>query len=171
MLNILVAHSADINTKSNLGKTPLLELMKELNTKPDMKVFGKLIECGADINVSNVNGNKIFHHIVSYLGKFGSEDLPFLQLLLRSEADLNKKNHDGKPPLMMYQQIPSEESRKGDDELLLQALVDASMDINARSRNGTTLLWEYIGLNNANIETAEELIRLGADVMVRAGAG
>ena len=171
LLDILVANSANVNAKNNLGKTPLLELMRQYDTKPDIKVFEKLIECGADVNVSDKNGNAVFHHVVSYLEKFQSTDLPFLKRVLRLEADLNKKNNEGRPPFMMYKPSSSWESRKSDDEPLLQALVDAGMDINARSSNGKNLLWEYVESWNARIETAEKLIRLGADFTVRAEDG
>ena len=53
LFDVLTAHSADINAKNDQGRTPLLQLITQYNAKPNIKVFEKLIECGADVNTSD----------------------------------------------------------------------------------------------------------------------
>jgi ankyrin repeat protein len=143
----------------------------KFNSTPDTKILEKLLECGADINTTDSDGNKIFHLIIQNLGKFNNEYFPFLQLLLQSGPNLNKKNSKGIPPLFLYKLGGSWQPDKGNDEQLLQALVDAGMDINARNSRGETILYQLIRRKDAQIETAEKLVRLGADVSITANRG
>ncbi|CAH0055072.1 unnamed protein product [Clonostachys solani] len=171
LFDLLVAHSADVNAKNKSGRAPLLELIQQYQAKPDIKVFEKLIECGADVNTSDDGGNTVFHMILGNLEKFKMSDVPFFQLLLRSGADINKPNKKGNPPLFTYR-LPEEASwspykRKEDDEPLLRALVEAGLDMRAYNGQGETILSNLIPRYHCEIKSVERFIRLGADFTTR----
>lgn len=173
VFDVLVAHGADVNAKNKHGRSPLMQLLQHYNTQSNVKVFEKLMECGADVNVSDTDGNTILHQIVGGLNRFKAADIPFLQQLLRSGPDFNKKNAKGLPPLFDYPRGTARSSRAGidDTEQLLQTLVDAGMDVNVRSDNGDTFLWRLVDKYNSAVGTAEMFIRLGADVTMLAKDG
>ncbi|CAI6089207.1 unnamed protein product, partial [Clonostachys chloroleuca] len=166
LFGLLVAHSADVNAKNESGRAPILELIQQYQAKPDIKVFEKLIECGADVNTSDDEGNNIFHVILGNLEKFKMTDLPFFQLMLRAGVDINKQNKKGKPPLFMYK-LPEErwprDRRNEDDEPLLRALVQVGLDMQAYNSQGETILSDLISRFHCSVKSVEKFVRLGAD--------
>ncbi|VUC26765.1 unnamed protein product [Clonostachys rosea] len=167
LFDLLIAHSADVNAKNGKGRAPILDLIQQYSAKLDIKVFDKLIECGADVNTSDNEGNTIFHMILGNLAKFKMGDLPFFQLLVRSGADINKQNKKGKPPLFMYKISRELWPRYGwnqDDETLLGALVEAGLDMRSYNGQGETILSKLISKYRCEIKVIEKFIRLGADI-------
>ncbi|CAH0028155.1 unnamed protein product [Clonostachys rhizophaga] len=176
LFDLLVAHSADVNAKNHRGSAPILQLIQQYKVNPDIKVFEKLIECGADVNTSDDDGDTIFHMVLGHLEKFKMTDLPFFQLLLRSGADINKPNKKGNPPLFKYQapehdSWPSHRLNPRDDEPLLRALVEAGLDMRAYNGEGETILSALIPQYRCEIKTVEKFIRLGADLTARNNDG
>ncbi|CAI6097695.1 unnamed protein product [Clonostachys chloroleuca] len=176
LFDLLVAHSADVNAKDDRGSAPILKLIQQYQVDLDIKVFEKLIECGADANTSDDNGDTIFHMVLGHLEKFKMTDLPFFQLLLRSGADINKPNKKGDPPLFMYQ--PPEHGswfsyrrNPRDDEPLLRALVEIGLDMQAYNGQGASILSALIPRYRCEIKTVEKFIRLGADITARNNDG
>ncbi len=168
----LLAHSANVDAKNSRGRTVLMTLMTQFDTKRDIKVLEKLIECGADVNVSDVDGNNILHLIMQNLRKFKTAHLPFLKTLIRAGADLNKQNNNGVPPLLMYDMVThSWRFEKEGEECLFQQLIKLGMDINTRDRRGHNILFQVKYSDQCKIEKFEKLIELGADATAVAKDG
>ncbi|KAL2198850.1 ankyrin repeat-containing domain protein [Corynascus similis CBS 632.67] len=141
----------DINTVNGQGRSPLLELILRSGRFSSWE----LLDLGADVNITDDEGNTILHYILSKLESFAEPQfLPLVQRILAAGADPNKRNKKGQPPLWKYK--PGSQSYSVNDhahEDLLRMLVDAGLDLNARDDTGRTILW-VIG---------KQLVRLGAD--------
>jgi ankyrin repeat protein len=172
LLEILVEHGVNINAVNAWGRSPLLEMISRLGysssldkQQPNVKVFQRLLELGADLHVADKQGDTVFHHIMHNTRRFADPELmPFIETLLRAGADLNRRNKKGQPPLWKYENGPSGSSANNDDdEELLRVLVHAGMDLNARDEEGRTVLWELGNRWWIKVRTIEKFVRLGAD--------
>ncbi|KAL2192540.1 ankyrin repeat-containing domain protein [Corynascus similis CBS 632.67] len=173
LLDLLVKHGADIDAVNAAGRTPLLELIYQLprrapyeKLQPNVEVFERLQELGADTNIADDQGDTILHHIICGIASFtDSKFMPYIRRLLNAGADPNKKNKKGEPPLWKYLSDCCDDRSVDDaaDEALLQMLIDAGMDLNARDNEGHTFLWELGKRRNTQINDIKKLIRLGAD--------
>ncbi|KAK4246018.1 ankyrin repeat-containing domain protein [Corynascus novoguineensis] len=172
VLELLVEHGADINTVNRQGRSPLLELIFQSRrfsswdkVEPDVRVFSRLLDLGADVNITDDEGNTILHHIFSNMESFADPQfLPLVQKILAAGADPNKRNKKGEPPLWKY----SPDSRNNSvnnhaHEDLLRMLIDAGLDLNARDGTGCTILWVIGKHYDTRLNTVERLVRLGAD--------
>ncbi|KAL7803033.1 ankyrin repeat-containing domain protein [Trichoderma afarasin] len=172
LLDMLVEHGADLNAKNAWGRTPLLEIIRNMGAswsafdrlKPDVHTFNKLVDLGADVHATDQNGDNLFHHIMSTIGFFSDKEfLPLIRRLINSGVDLNQRNRKGHPPLWKYNLPAPTDS----DEELLRVLVEAGMDMNAcDEEKGETILWVIGRRFQNNLNTMKMFIRLGADPKV-----
>ncbi|KAJ4289329.1 hypothetical protein N0V88_007080 [Collariella sp. IMI 366227] len=108
LLEILVEHGADINAVNVWGRPPLLEMIKQLQYRPNVEVFLKLLELGADVHIADDQGNTILHHVMCKMGHFADPKfMPFIDKLLCAGVDLNRKNKRRDPPVWKYNQAAS----------------------------------------------------------------
>ncbi|KAL7920278.1 putative ankyrin repeat protein [Trichoderma austrokoningii] len=172
MLDLLVEFGADANAVNEQGRTPLLEMINKVGRtfsfhkmKVDVQTFHRLVDLEAISQVTDNNGDNVFHHIMHSIEFFSdAEFLPFIQQLLKSGVDLNQRNRKGHPPVWKYRQCSRTDKKivTDNDEVLLRMLVEAGMDLNLRDeKKGETIL----GLVGARFEennVMQMFIRLGA---------
>ncbi|KAI0533164.1 ankyrin repeat-containing domain protein [Xylaria digitata] len=176
LIDIMISGGADINATDLNGYSPLLAMISpqgRRDMKPDIPAFERLIRSGADIGLSSNMGNTVLHMVMMSLSKFKENDIPFLLSLVRSSDDFNKRNNKGLVPLLEYK-IPGRNDYKepnGDDEKILQAMIQKGMDINASDRAGETILWKIARSPGASLEAMQQFIRLGANPGLRRADG
>jgi len=171
VLELLVQHGADINAANAWGRSPLLEIINRLRVssldkpQPDVELFNRLLELGADVNAADNEGETVFHHIMRNIGSFSHPKfLPLIEKMLAAGADLGKKDNKGRSPLWKYHKDTYGYARNlTSDEEVLRRLVDAGMDLNERDQQGRTILWDLGKQHDADLTTIEKFIRLGAD--------
>ncbi|KAJ8126777.1 hypothetical protein O1611_g6861 [Lasiodiplodia mahajangana] len=174
LIDVLVAGGADVNATDNDGQSPLLALLmpKRLHsTKPNVEVFTKLIQNGADTGISPKDGNAVLHMIFMALNTFKVDDIPFLLSLVSSSDDFSRTNKAGLVPLFMYKVPKYEFPRSKDGEKILEAMVQKGMDINARDSHGETILWKVIASSNKSLDIIQQFVRLGANPALRKADG
>ncbi|KAL6889127.1 ankyrin repeat-containing domain protein [Trichoderma evansii] len=170
VINSLVEFEANINAVDNLGRTPLLEIIRRMSysshfdkLKPDAQTLHELLNLGANIHATDNNGDNVFHHIIQSIDYLSdTKFLPFIQQLLDSGVDLNRRNRKGYPPVWKYRQ--NGRNHNDDDERLLQVLVKAGMDLTVRYENGDTILGVVGKRFTDSVNVTQMFIRLGAEV-------
>ncbi len=117
-LNILCTGNSAIHLAIVKGYTDKSKDGKELKYS-NFEIVKKLVECGADVNIQNRNGNTPLH--LAYLRR----DQDMINFLLDKGADRNLKNKNN--------EIPSYMSNKTYDEaynLLIQSTIVFFLDKN-----------------------------------------
>ncbi|KAM0447831.1 hypothetical protein ACHAO4_008575 [Trichoderma viride] len=175
LLDLLIEFGADINAVNDMGRTPLLEIIKKMGhsfasfshfkLKADALTFQKFLDLGADLHATDKNGDNVFHHIMHSIEFFSeAKFFPFIQQLLNAGVDLNQRNGNGHPPVWKYRQCDRTDgaNRTDGDEEVLRKLVEAGMDLSIRdSKKGTTILGVIGGRFEEN-NAMQMFIRLGA---------
>ncbi|KAK7946767.1 uncharacterized protein PG986_011088 [Apiospora aurea] len=172
LVDILVRYGADIDAVDENGFTPLLTMMSRDGSwhgRPDIKLFTRLIDHGANVNKATNRGNTVLHMAMMNLQSYDEDDLPYLLSLLRAGGDLRKKNHDGMVPLLTYGVKDGWHTNSSStlSVTILEAFVREGMDINARDNSGETIMWKAMGSFDRGIALMKQLIGLGADPRVR----
>ncbi|KAM0478919.1 hypothetical protein ACHAPX_004897 [Trichoderma viride] len=177
LLDLLVEFGADVNAMNDMRRTPLLEIIKKMGhsfasfsffkSKAGTLTFQKFLDLGADVHVTDKNGDNVFHHIMHSIELFSDKQFfPFIQQLLKSGVDLNQRNEKGHPPVWKYRQCDRTggDNRTDKDEELLRMLVEAGMDLSLRDlKKGTTILGVVGGRFKEN-NVMRMFIRLGAQL-------
>ncbi len=149
VLNHWIKSGASINDISEGGYTPLHLALR--NDDPHFAL--KLIDAGADIDISNEEGDSIIHYALEH----NEKPVVLARKLISKGAKVNKKNNVGNTPLHTAL------SSKGTIELV-DEIVDAGADINAKNHFGVTPL--FIAARDGYIDLVKKLIDLGAVVDV-----
>ena len=139
MMDILLAHGANINLKNERQMTPLLYIagiykdkLHEEIAAWDSDYFGvlkHLVEKGADVNIrTDYNRNALMHAV----------DKPeVLEFLIKSGSDLDVKDRDGDTALMYTAESGFDESA--------EILIEHGADLNIKNKKGMTALdWASI---------------------------
>ncbi|MEN8259076.1 MAG: ankyrin repeat domain-containing protein [Pseudomonadota bacterium] len=153
-IKFLLDLGADVDAKSELGRTPLFSAV--INRRPDLaKLF---LENGADPNsrcvCSGIGGDwtPLTYTTRNYSYKHTGKDL--IDLLLAGGADANLARKDGRTPLMLA-------ASRGDLQFV-QTLLKAGANINARSETGQTVL--VYAARSGREDVLAALLSSGADV-------
>lgn len=120
MIKLLVAFGANPNLKSDAG-LPILNAVS--NEFYGFEIVEALVECGADINISEEDGRQAIHY---------ARDVRMLELLLRHGADFNAVDVDGKTPLHFFDNEDCEDEIKE----AIEFLVSNGADIYAVDNDG-----------------------------------
>ncbi|RGP58941.1 ankyrin repeat-containing protein [Fusarium sporotrichioides] len=162
----------DINVRDFKGKTVLLHNFT-VNThrdrtdgKPATGKALRLLDLGADPNITDNNGDGIFHYLASRGGMDNSNGRFLLERLIQSGVDANLRNNEGQTAIYKLRlESSSIQSGMTDLEVLLE-LTD--IDINVVDNDGNTLLFRVID-GGGVAGDPKELDRL-ITTMVKAGA-
>ncbi|KAK4247362.1 ankyrin repeat-containing domain protein [Corynascus novoguineensis] len=174
LLELLVKHGADINALNAAGRSPLLELIYQLRllppydkVRPNVRVFERLLELGADTNIADEQGDNILHHIIYSIDSFMDfEFMPFIRKLLDAGVDPNKKNKKGEPPLWNYLADDSPSFfNNAKNEALIRMLINAGLDLNARDNEGHTFLLELGKRHRTRINDIEMFIPIATSFL------
>ena len=115
--------SANVNIKDALGRTPLQIAVEK--GSGDVAMF--LIENGAEVNVTDTNGNTPLIFIIHKIG-----NLEITQRLLENGAAVNAQNRTGETALMYA-------AWRGHSDIV-QLLLENRADVNIKNRQGDTAL-------------------------------
>ena len=92
----LLQNGANVNSRDNRGRTPLLHLCKALESNY-LKILEPLLEAGADIHATDNAGNTPLHYLA---GHYGNEAKEAAEILLDfGTPDLSAVNNEGKTAL------------------------------------------------------------------------
>jgi ankyrin repeat protein len=158
MCLLITSGGADINKRDKEGKTPLLSrFMDRFHGTADLDRF---LEFGPDCSVVDNEGNSVLHYLLQDANH--REVTSSLRNLLAMGADPNCRNYSGDLPLHRIWPDP-----KVPDQIL-DLLLAAGVDMNARDKQGATLLfrviWSQFDKSSAFIEL---LLEKGASLAVR----
>ncbi len=146
VVQVLLAHHADVNAKSPGDITPL-HLAAQ---KGYADIAGLLITNGADVNAADKNGYTPLY------GAATAGNTPVMEVLMARKADVNARANDGKTPL--YAAV--ERGQLGAAALLLKN----GADVNA-TWSGSRPLHDAVIRNNADL--VKLLLDNGADPNAR----
>lgn len=122
VLKYLVSQGADVNAKSNSGKTPL-HIAAQFNT--NVEVFKYLISQGSNVNARSNDGFTPLFIAVS------NNNVEAVQILVSAGADVNERLNDGNIPML------SNAVAFGNANIdIVKLLVSAGADVNAKDDNG-----------------------------------
>lgn len=175
LMQLLVANGADVNRENAAGMPPLLSVMQGLARGCSGYMISSgviaasvngLLDFGADPSATDENGSNILHYMMRGIQHMRHPNLiPTVKRLLKA-VNLNHKNRLGDTPLFWYDawSISSPGSRNSEyDDPLLLYLVQNGMRLDARDREGDTILHRLRGCNGPRIADMQQFVRLGAD--------
>ena len=145
MVQVLIDAGADIETKNDEGRSPLL-LASSLG---DLTIVTKLVKAGADVRDTDAER----HTCLIFAACFGHTDV-VRYLVSLPEVDLNHQGSNNQTALYL-----SVREKHSD---VVQVLIDAGADIETKNDEGCSPLLEAIFLGELTIVT--KLVKAGADV-------
>jgi ankyrin repeat protein len=109
--DVLLGMGLDINTKQKTGKfqRTYLQLSVVINNK---NIFDYLLEKGADVNSTDVNGNNILFDAFINFCKDQNNYEHYIKKLLKKNADINHKNNYDVSPKELAENIANYDVKK-----------------------------------------------------------
>ena len=144
VLQLLVSYGSPVNERNKQGITPL-SLAIEKNNTPHVIFYA---QNGADINAQDMQGN-------TPLGRaLESPSIDMLKTLITPKNVLSKDS-DGQTPLhiAIIKDSPFE---------YIQYLIDSGADVNARNKNGDSVL--YLAVKKNKKDVGDVLLSRNADI-------
>ena len=165
LLELLLAHGADINTRDVFGCTVMMGAANCEYLFGSGKIterLAMLLEYGADINLRDNKGNTALH----YATKRGFDKI--VDFIIENGGDINAQNYRGETALIvsMRQEMKNRHRYvdKSKDDHLTKHLIAAGADVDLADHQGKTALIHSLQLEK--YEVAKKLIEAGADVNV-----
>lgn len=131
---LLIANGADIEIKNARDKPPLLIALQN----QDKKMMEILLVNGANPNATDSDGYTILHYAID------SGDYEMIKLLLAYKADVNQLAHNKTPPIKLA-------IINGNCPIVVKLWDLCKIDINAKDKNGQTLLHYAANLESPDI--------------------
>ncbi|KAF7191699.1 putative ankyrin repeat protein [Pseudocercospora fuligena] len=144
--------------------TPLQAACR-VNSPAHLAVIQTLVQAGADINVEGGDHGCPLHIAID------SANLSTIRELLRLGADPRTAHHDFGLPLHRAVHLHLRRLEPGSDECVMDQLVKAGANINARNAAGDTALHLMCNSLGCRAEDLEVLLRHGADINAQNTAG
>ncbi|KAL2688929.1 hypothetical protein Neosp_002979 [[Neocosmospora] mangrovei] len=166
--NEVLLSKTDINAKTRSGKTVLLNALSDSmapsNGKATLDKVLKLLDLGADVSVTDNDGNGVLHY-VAQMGGIGKPDgRHILERLVQGGADPGLRNVDGQTAL---HKLSSHQGHYKFENADLETFLDLTRaDVNAMDNQGCTLLFNAFENFSMADQDAEALMAL----MAKAGA-
>ncbi|BFZ23455.1 hypothetical protein BsWGS_26494 [Bradybaena similaris] len=183
-LKVLINSGCNINHQNNAGLSPLMLAFVKCNyytvsTSDNLGVFFKaiaydnckiiseLINSGANVNITDANGDTALHHAVK------SASQSNLKALISGGCDINHQNKNGLSPLMLaavschYGTVSTSnylalKTVAYDNCRIISELIDSGADVNITDANGNTALHHAVAC--AQESHLEVLINGGCDI-------
>lgn len=145
LVNIILASGADVNAKSSVRTTALINASTKL--KPE--VVKAIIDGGADLEALDARGRSALVWAVL------ENRVEIISILVEAGANINSKDKDGNTPLIW-----------ASEELIISTMLDLGTDINAMNNNNVLIINETIMLSiEAAYDTAlSKLIGMGINL-------
>lgn len=137
------------------GPSRVSALMKA-SASENFEVVIKLLERGADVNLTDLDGNTSLH-----LASAGSQTRDIIKALVIADANIEAKNSLGQTPLL-----------KAASTLNLEGVINLILlgaEKNALDNNGETALFAF--MRDGNTEAVKTLINFGVDQEIRNNKG
>jgi len=165
MISALIAHSADVNSGTSDGWTPLLLIANKNNSKDEVlisKLVTEFIKAGADIDHKNSNGYTAVFIATEHNKK------TLLKVLLDKGADPDIRKKSGWTALMKAINMG--------DKALFNLLLSANASPNVKDGDGWNALHLTVNKSNKgsdviNVEFAKALLKNGADKNAQTNRG
>ena len=151
IVQILLEAKADVNTKTNDGKTALHQAARNGHEA----VVKLLLEATADVNAKISYGWTALH----LAARNGHEAV--VQQLLEAGAGVNARDSNGWTVLPL--------AAGNGHEALVKLLLKAKADVNARNSNGWTAL--HLAASNGHLAVVKLLLKATADVNAKSSYG
>ncbi|CAI6330860.1 unnamed protein product [Periconia digitata] len=175
VIEMLVTHGADINSKDDQGRSLLIAQLQPWLTN-DVPAIKKLLELGADPSTKDDKGNTALHWLMRCFPKLAEPDL--VQAFIDKGVDVAAPNIAGNPAFLCIDENGNNTNRWSFDEKgratyqkIFNILCEAGMDMNTTGLDGFTILHKMLTSYNQNVETLEFLIESGCSPLVRDHAG
>lgn len=141
------------------------------DTDLSIRLVGKLLKAGIDINHADKEGETILSHYICFHPK--EEDsqshdaAAVIGFLLKSGANPNIENKDGDTPLLLA--LDSTWVSAKERPKILQALIDADVDVNRQNRDGKTALGKLVYMACLNSSKGQDALNC-IEILTAAGA-
>ncbi|KAF7927080.1 hypothetical protein BELL_0979g00010 [Botrytis elliptica] len=189
-IEILLPDEKNINRRVGMYQQTPLQLA--IKSKANVKLVAKLIDAGANYQISDSFGRTCLHFAAE------SGDTDITKLLLEKNADVNAKDKEGETPLhwackqqktppelvqllLDYEsnvnaedndrQTPIYEACLSGNVMVSRILLQNSANANCIDKFGNTVLYAALGwcqtAEKSNVNLAELLVRYGADFSIK----
>jgi ankyrin repeat protein len=152
IMGYLIKEGADLELKANNGATALMVAVNAQNTR-GARI---LLEAGANANTSDAKGITPLMKTMEV-----GDNVELVNLLVEHGADMNARNPEGKPVLLIYSyrnRIPAH-----------QELIKLGADVNIQDKEGKTPLIKAV--MEGNLDMVKILIENGADRFITDNSG
>lgn len=151
ILQYLIEHGAAVNPTiiSVNSEPPLLRSLDKQNASFETVKF--LVKFGADIKALNHYGDSAL-----MIAAKNVDDMRIIDFLIQTGIDINIKNK--------YERTALHLAASAQKPNTIKVLIQAGADINAKTNDGDTPLIVAVNTLVAKYETAEQLVKLGANL-------
>jgi len=144
---------------------------RSLHTSTDVRMFLALLkilvdEFGADVNQRGKEGSRL---PLMYVARSGC--LPAVRAMIARGASLHLRDEEGWTPLLCCCMNDVPQTDAAERVACLQALLDASADVNAKTIMGGSAMFCAASHDIPHFELMGALLRVGADASIRGKAG
>lgn len=147
---LLVGYRANVNAQDLKGLTPIGAATED---DIDKKIVSVLVNAGADVNITNCNGDTPLHLIAGYSDNEGVEKI--VRLLIERGINVNVQNRENRTPLHCA-------INTGEVETVRLLVEEYKANVNAMDHNRNTpihLLYERIRVTEC-IESVIEMVKI-----------
>ncbi len=148
MVDLMLEKNVSLNEQSKRGRTALLLLIEE--DEPNLSFIKKLIDKGADINITDKKGNLPLHIAAQ------KHDVNTVSFILKMTSKVDKPNHIGMRPLhyaVEYNNLS-----------VVQKIMHYRVDVTATNNEGMSLL--HLALKNKDKKIIDNILKTDAVKML-----
>lgn len=145
VMQLLLAHGADLHFECDGTLASALHRIPKRSWKSLEKLFGLLLNYGADLSAQDSEGNTPLHVAFSdnaFLGDMKAQK-EFVRLLLRSGTNVNLKNQYGETPLGIIFENPG----------IFEHLLKSGTKTRCRGKSGDEIIWNLLRIRRNKQKT------------------